>query len=81
MYRCDVHGDIDSEWCDDCGKIVSRVQCEHSDRVWYNGYIETKDGETEVEVLCCENCGCELDARLKHNTPWRGKIKAKDSQN
>ncbi len=67
-YKCEIHGELSSEWCDDCGKIVEKVQCNHAKKSWYNGYIETINGTVEVEVLCCETCGIDIDARLKHHS-------------
>ncbi len=62
MYKCEVHGVLSCRWCDECGK---EVECDHSDQTWCNGYIETIKGLSEVEVLCCETCGMDIDVRLK----------------
>ena len=61
MYICKEHGKLSSEWCGECGDII---KCDHSDSSWINGYIETKFGQSEVEVLCCDSCGHDIKARL-----------------
>ena len=54
MYKCDIHGKIESEWCDECQKIID---CDHSDI----GFTRRKDvdfGELciTINVDYCETC-------------------------
>ena len=54
MYKCDIHGELESEWCDDCQKIV---RCDCTDI----GFTRRKDvdfGEfcITINVDYCKTC-------------------------
>lgn len=54
MYKCDIHGELESEWCDGCQKIV---RCDCSDI----GFARMKDADfgdfsITVNVDYCETC-------------------------
>ena len=59
MYKCEKHGILESEWCDECGIIV---QCDCSDqtstRVKDLRY-DCEEGERTVTIRIyhCATCG------------------------
>ena len=56
MYICDIHGKLDSEWCDICGKII---KCDCS--TFYYDYFYRTYGEktakgVDITIKYCANC-------------------------
>ena len=56
MYICEKHGELKTDWCDDCGQTV---KCDCSTIISFNGYIEHPFQNRQIEIVleCCKNCG------------------------
>jgi hypothetical protein len=59
MYICDKHGELESEWCDDCKKIVA---CDCKDQTYTrfkDQLYDCEDGERTITMRLyhCETCG------------------------
>ncbi len=67
MYKCDKHGRIDSNWCDECEKLV---QCDcseiESSRV-KDVIYDCEDGERTISITIqhCKTCGAVFDVGQK----------------
>lgn len=58
-YICDIHGELSSEWCELCGKIVD-CDCKQQTYTRFKDLIYDCDaGERTVtiRVYHCETCG------------------------
>ncbi len=66
MYTCNIHGKLKTEWCDECGKIVS-CDCSESDTARFKDLIfDCAEGERTVSVYIdyCNQCGKLFDVRF-----------------
>jgi primosomal protein N' len=59
MYKCDKHGELESEWCKDCGEIK---ECDCSVIIttrFKELIIDCSDGERTVKIYIdhCDTCG------------------------
>ena len=59
MYKCDEHGDLESEWCGECGAIKA---CDHSDMTTTRQkdfLYDCDDGEMSITMHLhhCDTCG------------------------
>jgi hypothetical protein len=67
MYKCELHGELESEWCDDCEEIV-QCDCSHVTEIRFKDLeYDCTDGPRTftMYLLCCETCGNRFDIRLK----------------
>jgi len=59
MYICEKHGEIDSEWCDDCMKTTGK--CDHRERTGWSWsslfYGMNIDRCTDITMEYCDFCG------------------------
>lgn len=68
MYKCEEHGQLESEWCDECQKIV---ECDCTNQM----YTRFKDLELNskkartVTLLVCHCATCGEPTHTKHNVP------------
>jgi hypothetical protein len=63
MYICEVHGELDTEFCDKCNKIV-RCDCSDTDQKRVKDLtIDTDKGERCVTIYftICKTCGDIID--------------------
>jgi hypothetical protein len=58
MYKCELHGELESEWCDD--SHVTEIRFKDLE-------YDCTDGPRTftMYLLCCETCGNRFDIRLK----------------
>lgn len=59
MYKCKIHGELKTEWCDECKKIV-QCDCSDADYQKISGlHYDTNQGERslEIKVIFCATCG------------------------
>ena len=59
MYKCNMHGELDSEWCDECEKVVD-CNCVDTVATRFKDQIYDCDkGERTVTLwfYSCETCG------------------------
>ena len=66
MYVCDEHGQLDSEWCDECEK---QSVCDCSDQTYTrfkDQIYDCEDGERTITVKLyhCETCGLATHAEI-----------------
>lgn len=65
MYVCDKHGALESEWCNDCGKII---KCDCSDVTGHKVESEIpyqkQSRSISVNVNMCPTCGDVKDVGL-----------------
>lgn len=47
MYKCDVHGYKEIEWCDECNKLIN---CDCSTTKTDNGYVEYGNLGRSIQV-------------------------------
>ena len=67
MYICEIHGELDSDWCDECQKIVE-CDCSNQSEVIFKDLIyDCDEGERTVSLRLqfCETCGLPIDAGIK----------------
>lgn len=58
-YTCDIHGELSSEWCGDCEKIVD-CDCKNQTYSRFKDLIyDCDNGEMTVTIRVhhCETCG------------------------
>lgn len=58
-YNCDIHGELDSEFCEECEKIVD-CDCKNQTYSRFKDLIyDCEDGERTVTIRIhhCETCG------------------------
>lgn len=58
MYKCDIHGEKEYGWCDECKKIL---RCDCSRTTTSNGYIKG----VEVILELCDTCEKPLRVWIK----------------
>ena len=60
MYVCDIHGELESIWCDKCSKEVT-CKCKTEDSARYKDLIyELEDGSEKtftIRLFFCPTCG------------------------
>jgi len=59
MYKCEIHGELDSEWCDGC-EGLKPCDCSDITTTRIKDFIyDCKDGERTVTITLhhCETCG------------------------
>ena len=69
MYICDKHGQLDSEWCDDCQKIF-KCDCSDIDYARYRDiHYDCKSGgrTATVWLYFCETCGAPQNVSLSNS--------------
>ncbi len=57
MYECDIHGELDTDWCDKCSKLL---QCDCSDLTVerFKDMLYSKhDYTVSIYIEFCETCG------------------------
>jgi len=67
MYFCEKHGRIGSEWCDDCGKIIS-CDCRDQTSTRFKDLIyDCEDGERTATIWVhhCQTCGKPYKVELQ----------------
>ena len=65
MYKCDQHGLLESEWCDDCQQIIA---CDCSD-ITYSRFKDLeldsdKSRTVTVRIYHCSVCGEPTHAEI-----------------
>ena len=66
MYKCEKHGTLLSEWCEQCEKIVS-CDCSEKEIIRFKDLCyECKEGERTVTIYLtyCATCGQVFDAHF-----------------
>jgi hypothetical protein len=58
MYICETHGELESEWCDDCGKIV-RCDCSTSETTRWKDLYYGERWSATIYLEFCPTCGHE----------------------
>jgi len=58
MYICKIHGELDTEWCDDCGIII---ECDHSETDYeytdVSYHCDNGLRSKNVYISFCKTCG------------------------
>jgi len=66
MYVCEIHGRLESGWCDECEKTIS-CNCEDRTFTRFKGLIyDCKEGERTITIYLdhCETCGNPIGVRI-----------------
>lgn len=65
-YKCEEHGSLDIEWCDDC-KEIKQCDCTTVTSTRYKDLIyDTDSGEKTVTIYLnhCQTCGEVIDVNI-----------------
>lgn len=66
MYKCETHGVIETDWCDDCAQIQA-CDCSDMTTTRIKDFIyDSKSGERTVTITLhhCETCGDAFAAEI-----------------
>ena len=66
MYVCKKHGELESEWCDDCQEVVE-CDCSDVEKERYKDLIyDCAEGERTITIYLfyCGTCGYPISAEF-----------------
>ena len=67
MYKCELHGELESEWCDNCKEVI-QCDCSNLTETRFKDLeFDCNDGPRTFTIYLshCETCGNKFDLRFK----------------
>lgn len=69
MYKCDIHGRLDEDFCIDCLKMIkcdcSELESTRVKDIHYTYGDDFKEGTITIYFECCTTCGEVYGLELK----------------